>query len=105
MKVFSKPGRVKYSSIHILASMLGVLYRYHAGFVVKVIDKVIESVCFGLELNDFKYNQRRIAEVKYLAELYNYRTLEHPVVFSVLYRIMLFGHGGLPLFIITPRHC
>lgn len=61
-----------------------------------MIDSVIESVCFGLEQNDFRFLQRRIAEVKYLSELYNYRMLEHPVIFDVMYRIVTLGHGTSP---------
>ncbi|KAK8128483.1 hypothetical protein PG984_009591 [Apiospora sp. TS-2023a] len=95
-KVFSKPAKVKYGSVHILAILLSAIYRYHPEFVISVIDTVIESVDNGLEQNDFKYNQRRIAEVKYLGELYNYRMLDHPVIFETLYRIMTFGHGGVP---------
>lgn len=76
--------------------MLAHLYRYRTEFVVKVIDNIIESICVGLEHNDFKNNQRRIAEVKYLAEIYNYRLVEHAVVFDVMYKIMTFGHGGPP---------
>lgn len=96
-KVFSKPGKVKYGSIHLLAILLSAVYRYHPEFVVRVIDSVIESVCFGLEQNDFRFLQRRIAEVKYLSELYNYRMLEHPVIFDVMYRIVTFGHPGPPV--------
>ncbi|KAK0629756.1 armadillo-type protein [Bombardia bombarda] len=95
-KVFSKPGKIKYGNIHLLAILLSALYRYHADFVIGVIDHVIESICFGLEQNDFKFNQRRVAEVKYLGELYNYRMLEHPVVFDTMYKIMTFGHGTGP---------
>jgi regulator of nonsense transcripts 2 len=57
----------------------------------------MEAVSFGLEQNDFKFNQRRIAEVKYLGELYNYRMLEHPVIFDTMYKILTFGHGKLDL--------
>jgi regulator of nonsense transcripts 2 len=73
--------------------MASALYRYHQDFVTTVIDNVLEYIVLGLEQNDFKYNQRRIAEVKYLGELYNYRMVEHPVIFDTLYRIMTFGHG------------
>ncbi|OTB06316.1 hypothetical protein M426DRAFT_9802 [Hypoxylon sp. CI-4A] len=96
-KVFSRPAKVKYGSIHILAILLSAIYRYHPDFTVTVIDNVIESVVFGLEQNDFKFNQRRIAEVKYLGELYNYRMLEHPVIFDTMYKIMTFGYGGVPI--------
>ena len=96
-KVFSRPGKIKYGSIHLLAVLLGALYKYHQAFVVRIIDSIIDSIYLGLEQNDFRYNQRRIAEVKYLAELYNYRMIDHPVVFDVLYRIMSYGHGGAPI--------
>ncbi|KAH6899048.1 armadillo-type protein [Thelonectria olida] len=96
-KVFSKPGKVKYGSIHLLGILLSALYRYHPAFVVKVIDNVIESISFGLEQNDYRFSQRRVAEVKYLGELYNYRMLEHPVIFDTMYRIMTFGYGGPPI--------
>ncbi|KAH8889791.1 ARM repeat-containing protein [Thozetella sp. PMI_491] len=96
-KVFSKPGRVKYGNIHLLAILLSALYRYHGEFVINVIDTVVESISAGLEHNEFQFNQRRIAEVKYLGELYNYRMLEHPVIFDTMYRIITFGHGGPPV--------
>ncbi|KAH6953288.1 hypothetical protein HG530_000031 [Fusarium avenaceum] len=96
-KVFSKPGKVKYGSVHLLGILLSALYRYHPAFVVKVIDNVIESVAFGLEQNDYRFYQRRVAEVKYLGELYNYRMLEHPVIFDTMYKIMTFGYGGPPV--------
>lgn len=94
-KIFSKPGKVKYGSIHILAILLSAIYRYHPSFVLRVIDNVLDSVILGLEQNDFKYNQKRIAEIKYLSELYNYRMLEHPVIFDIMYKITTFGHGKL----------
>ncbi|KFA61568.1 hypothetical protein S40285_03997 [Stachybotrys chlorohalonatus IBT 40285] len=96
-KVFSKPGKVKYGNIHLLGILLSAIYRYHPAFVVKVVDNVIESISFGLEQNDFRFSQRRVAEVKYLGELYNYRMLEHPVIFDTMYKIMTFGYGGPPL--------
>jgi regulator of nonsense transcripts 2 len=96
-KIFSKPGKVKFSNIHLLAVLLGALYRYHQSFAVGVIDNVLENVTLGLEQNDFKFNQRRIAEVKYLGELYNYKMVDSAVIFDTLYRIVVFGHeGGTP---------
>ena len=92
-KIFSKPGKVKYSNIHYLAILVGSLYRYHQDFVVFVLDTLLENITLGLEQNDFKFNQKRIAEVKYLGELYNYKMLDSPVVFDMMYRIVTFGHG------------
>ena len=80
-----------------LAVLLGALYRYHQDFAIGVIDNVLEQITLGLEQNDFKYNQRRVAEAKYLGELYNYKMVDSAVIFDTLYRIVTFGHeGGTP---------
>ncbi|KKK26667.1 putative nonsense-mediated mRNA decay factor (Upf2) [Aspergillus rambellii] len=97
-RVFSKPAKVKYGNIHLLAILVSALYRYHQGFVIGVVDNILEYITLGLEQNDFKFNQKRIAEVKYLAELYNYKMIDSPVIFDTLYRIVTFGHeGGTPI--------
>lgn len=97
-RVFSKPVKVKYGSIHLLAILVSALYRYHQDFVIGIVDNVLEQTTLGLEQNDFKFNQKRIAEVKYLGELYNYKMIDSPVIFDTLYRIVTFGHeGGTPV--------
>lgn len=88
---------MKFSNIHLLAVLLGALFRYHQDFAIGVIDNVLEQITLGLEQNDFKFNQRRVAEVKYLGELYNYKMVDSTVIFDTLYRIVTFGHeGGTP---------
>ncbi|OJJ41805.1 hypothetical protein ASPWEDRAFT_287200 [Aspergillus wentii DTO 134E9] len=97
-RMFSKPVKVKYGNIHLLAILVSALYRYHQDFVVGIVDNVLEQITLGLEQNDFKFNQKRIAEVKYLGELYNYKMIDSPVVFDTLYRIVTFGYeGGTPI--------
>ncbi|KAI4605334.1 hypothetical protein J4E83_010686 [Alternaria metachromatica] len=93
-KVFAKPGKIKYSNIHLLAVMLGTIHRFHQDFAISVIDDLLESITFGLELNDFKFNQRRISEVKYLGELYIYRLVDSPLVFDTLYKLLNYGWEG-----------
>ncbi|KAF1940023.1 ARM repeat-containing protein [Clathrospora elynae] len=93
-KVFAKPGKIKYSNIHLLAVMLGTIHRFHQDFAMSVIDDLLESITFGLELNDFKFNQRRISEVKYLGELYIYRLVDSPVIFDTLYKLLNYGWEG-----------
>ncbi|KAI9788052.1 MAG: hypothetical protein M1816_007264 [Peltula sp. TS41687] len=96
-KVFTKPGKVKHSNVHLLAILAGALYRYHQAFVIGAVDDLLEYITIGLEQNDFRYNQRRISEVKYLGELYNYKMVDSPVIFDTLYRVITFGHeGGTP---------
>ncbi|KAN0070805.1 Armadillo-type fold [Elaphomyces granulatus] len=90
-RVFSRPAKVKYGNIHLLAILVSALYRYHQEFVIGVIGNILESTTLGLEQNDFKFNQKRIAETKYLGELYNYKMINSPVIFDALYRIVTFG--------------
>lgn len=94
-KVFVKPARIRYSNIHFLAIILGSLNRYHQDFSISVIDDLLESITLGLELNDFKFNQRRLAEVRYLGELYVYRMIDSSIIFDTMYRIVTYGHGEL----------
>ncbi|KAK4541825.1 hypothetical protein LTR36_007357 [Oleoguttula mirabilis] len=93
-KIFVKPGKIKFSNIHLLAVMLGALYRFHVDFAVSAIDEVLERITVGLETNDFKYNQRRIAEVKYVGELYIYRLVDTTLIFDTLYQLLNYGHDG-----------
>ncbi|QKX59764.1 uncharacterized protein TRUGW13939_06906 [Talaromyces rugulosus] len=96
-RVFSRPSKVKYGNVHLLAILASALYRYHQEFIIGIVDNVLESITLGLEQNDFKFNQKRVAEVKYLGELYNYKMIDSPVVFDALYRIVVFGHeNGTP---------
>jgi regulator of nonsense transcripts 2 len=85
--------KVKYGNIHLLAILASALYRYHQDFVIGIVDNILEQITLGLEQNDFKFNQKRVAEVKYLGELYNYKMVDSPVIFDSLYRIITFGHG------------
>lgn len=96
-RIFSKPVKVKFGNIHLLAILVSALYRYHQDFVIGIVDNILEQITLGLEQNDFKFNQKRVAEVKYLGELYNYKMIDSPVVFDTLYRIITFGYeGGTP---------
>ncbi|RIA79977.1 armadillo-type protein [Glomus cerebriforme] len=91
-KCFSKVWKIKYSNIHLMAILASGLHRYHSDFGVALVDRVIEDIRIGLEQNIFKHNQRRIATVKYLGELYNYRMVDSPVIFDTLYSITTLGH-------------
>ncbi|CAG8561233.1 3829_t:CDS:10, partial [Paraglomus brasilianum] len=91
-KCFSKIWKIKYSNIHLMAILAAGLHRYHSDFGVALVDHILEDIRIGLEQNIFKYNQRRIAQVKYLGELYNYRMIDSPVIFDTLYTIVTLGH-------------
>jgi len=97
LKIFTKVWKVRFNNIHILAILVGALSKYHNEFSIAVVDDVLEQIELGLELNNFKHNQRRVALVKYLGELYNYKMVDSQVIFESMYRLTSFGHeGGTP---------
>jgi regulator of nonsense transcripts 2 len=87
-----KVHKGKYSSIHLVASIVAGLSRYHEFFAIKFVDQLLEDIRFALEENKFTSHQRLIMNVKLLGELYNYRLIEHPVVFDMLYTLITYGH-------------
>ncbi|KAK4055012.1 mRNA decay protein [Microbotryomycetes sp. JL221] len=89
---FVKVWKIKYSNIHLFAVLLFDLGRYHPEFSVSVIDDVLENVRVGMERNNFKYNQQRVATVRYLGELYNYRVVDSRVIFDMLWSFVTLGH-------------
>ncbi|SGZ02313.1 BQ5605_C033g11201 [Microbotryum silenes-dioicae] len=89
---FTKVGKIKFSNIHLFAVLLDELVKFHSEFVVGVIDEVMENFRLGMEVNNFKYNQQRIATIKYLGEMYNYRVIESRVIFDTLWSLITFGH-------------
>ncbi|KAL4621348.1 hypothetical protein ACB092_06G220800 [Castanea dentata] len=93
LKCFMKVHKGKYGQIHLIASLTAGLSRYHDEFAIAVVDEVLEEIRLGLELNDYGMQQRRIAHMRFLGELYNYEHVDSSVIFETLYLILVFGHG------------
>ncbi|EIN12047.1 transcription factor [Punctularia strigosozonata HHB-11173 SS5] len=91
-KVFTKPWKIKYSNISLLAMLTYDLQRYHPAFTVAVVDQVLEDIRIGLEHNVYNTNQRRLATMKYLGELYIYRLFGSGIIFDTLWSLVTFGH-------------
>ncbi|OCH88273.1 transcription factor [Obba rivulosa] len=97
-KVFTKPWKVKYNNIALLAMLTYDLQRYHPAFAIAVVDQVLEDIRRGLEQNVYNINQRRVATMRYLGELYIFRLLSSSIVFDALWTLVTFGHPeGRPL--------
>ncbi|KAJ3111252.1 hypothetical protein HK100_002750 [Physocladia obscura] len=91
-KPFIKPWKLKFSNLPSLAFLAFELSRYYSDFGVFIVDECLEQVRWGLETNLFKYNQRRLATVRFLGEMYNYRLIESNIIFDTLYVILRFGY-------------
>ncbi|KAI0093344.1 ARM repeat-containing protein [Irpex rosettiformis] len=97
-KVFTKPWKVKFSNIALLAMLTYDLQRYYPAFAIAVVDQVLEDIRRGLEQNVYSINQRRLATIKYLGELYIYRLFGSSIIFDTFWTLVTFGHPeGRPL--------
>ncbi|KAI6046075.1 ARM repeat-containing protein [Pisolithus marmoratus] len=98
LKIFTRPWKLKYSNISLLAMLTYDLQRYHPAFAVAVVDQVVEDIRRGLEVNLYNVNQQRVATLKYLGELYIYRVVNSSLIFDTLWLLVTFGHpDGHPL--------
>ena len=91
-KLFTKPWKIKYGNISLLAMLTYDLQRYHPSFSIAIVDQVLEDVRRGMEQNVYSTNQRRVATIKYLGELYIYRLFSSGIIFDTLWSLVTFGH-------------
>src|SRR5882762_11087587 len=91
-KIFTKPHKLRFSNVALLAMLTYDLQRYHPDFTIAVVDQVLEDVRRGLEQNVYSTNQRRVATMKYLGELYIYRLIGSGLIFDTLWSLVTFGH-------------
>ena len=94
-KVFTKPWKLKFGNIALLAMLTYDLQRYHSAFTIGVVDQVLEDIRRGLEQNVYNTNQRRVSAMKYLGELYIYRVISSSIIFDTLWTLVTFGHRAL----------
>jgi regulator of nonsense transcripts 2 len=80
----TSPWMLKYSAIPYLASVLAGIMWYHDWVGMIVVDALLEDIRIGLEINHPRLNQRRIACLRYLGEMYNYRVCDSAIIFKVL---------------------
>lgn len=83
--------RVRASARRALARLTAELAIWQEVVAPAVVDTILEEIRVTMEDPHPRYNQRRIATVRYLGELYNYKLLDSRDVFTVLYSFITFG--------------
>ncbi|KAK6645227.1 hypothetical protein RUM43_001503 [Polyplax serrata] len=91
VKCLVNAWNVKYFNIKTLAGLVADISRHYERIQIEVVDGVLEDIRLGLEVMQPKYNQRRIAMVKYLGELYYYRMADSCDILKVLYLLISLG--------------
>eukprot|EP00096_Caligus_rogercresseyi_P010059 TRINITY_DN3548_c0_g1_i3.p1 TRINITY_DN3548_c0_g1~~TRINITY_DN3548_c0_g1_i3.p1 ORF type:complete len:1212 (-),score=455.06 TRINITY_DN3548_c0_g1_i3:427-4062(-) len=93
IQCLSQVWNLKFYNIRNFAGLLAGLVSYHDWIAPRIIDGVLENIRSGMELNDSKYNQRRLAVITFLGELYVFQLIDSSVIFKVLYSLITFGSG------------
>lgn len=96
--VYLKPEELPLDCLSCLASVLGHLGPENAFIVNRICDNLVENVIRGLELNSYRQNIARTAQIKLLAALCNRTVLSFRCAFDLLFKIICFGYpNNLPL--------
>ena len=84
--------QAKYSTIVHIASLIAYMTKSLRDVSIGVVDMLLEAIRAGMERNDGRESQRRIAEIRLLGELYNCNVIEEKLVYNVLYQLITLGH-------------
>jgi MIF4G domain len=80
-----------FSQIGQLASLLAKLQRHQPGFVIAVVDALLEDMHDNLLVARPESRQRRLAHARLLAECYNHQVIRSPLLFYALYLTISLG--------------
>lgn len=60
-----------------------------------LLPQILEEIRAGLEdiSGGLANHQRRVAQMRFLGELYNYRIVDSPIIFETLYLLLNYGYG------------
>lgn len=93
VKVFLNVSYFRFSRMKAVAKLLSAIAKYRNSVGMTVCDTLLEHICLGMERNDGRDSQRRVAQVVLLGEIFNHRLLNSPVIFQILYEFISFGHS------------
>eukprot|EP00484_Ammonia_sp_Unknown_P017151 CAMPEP_0197028026 /NCGR_PEP_ID=MMETSP1384-20130603/7836_1 /TAXON_ID=29189 /ORGANISM="Ammonia sp." /LENGTH=1328 /DNA_ID=CAMNT_0042456963 /DNA_START=29 /DNA_END=4015 /DNA_ORIENTATION=- len=81
---------LNFNKIGCVAAIIQGLNCYHA-ISTTIVDNVCEEIRIGLEEEDFTQEQRRLAYVKFLGELYTYKAVNSQVIMDTLYLFITYN--------------
>jgi regulator of nonsense transcripts 2 len=89
VSLFTKPDKVNYENIVPLSNILKNL---NSNFKILVVDTVLEQIIQGMEAADYRLNRIRMAQCKYIAEIYEHKIIGVSVLHDLIYKILTYGH-------------
>lgn len=94
IKKFVKISRARFSTIPYAASLVAALQKHRPGFGIGIVDGLLESIRSGMEKNDGRESQSRIAEIHLLGEMHKSGVVDEGIIYTTLYQIITLGHEG-----------
>lgn len=88
-ELFTSPWCVRYDGVQVLAVLLRMLQTWHAPFVVRVLDRIVEGIDMDLGRTDYTAGQHRVARVRYLGELFHCTLVPPEAVLDQLWRLVV----------------
>jgi regulator of nonsense transcripts 2 len=93
IKSFLSVTKGKFGSIKNVCGVLKALRFQKYDFItVRVIDSLLELIRSGLDVSDFRHNQRRVGQIKFLGEMLVSKLVSMNLIFETLYMLIEIGH-------------
>lgn len=94
VSLYLRPEELGVDKFDALVEVLKGLGNHSKYVIVRIVDLLVEKVIRGLELNDYRQNTARTAQVKFLATFFNRKVLSFKCLLDLLYKIVCLGHPG-----------
>ena len=88
----SSPEDLNYDNIPSLAEILEKMSKKNKHVLARTVDTIIEKIIRGLEENDYRLNRVRMAHIKYISDIFNYKLVNFKFIRDLLYKIVTYGH-------------
>ncbi|EPX70736.1 uncharacterized protein SOCG_04221 [Schizosaccharomyces octosporus yFS286] len=85
---FMEVWNMKYECLNSFASLIASLYKTHPDFCIYVIDDTVDSLLTSIDSGSFGDSQKRLAQAKFLAELYCVRLLDVRSIIGILFYLL-----------------
>ncbi|PSK38228.1 hypothetical protein C7M61_002785 [Candidozyma pseudohaemuli] len=97
VELYLKPEELGLDKLHLYAKVLRRLGSDNV-CIPLIIDTLTEKVIRGLELNDYRQNLARVAQMRFFAALFTASIIDFRCIIDLLYKVVTLGHANnLPL--------
>lgn len=91
-EIFTSPSKINFNDIGAMARLIKLFTNSSGPLLTHTIDTVIENIIRDLELNDYRSNRTRLANVNFLVQFTNVSVLHINTLINIMYRILSMGH-------------